>query len=140
MTCPTVLFPFGLRDAHHTSVRYIQAISLPRVRIEHMLVDHVALLLIKLRRVCARKLVEHGLNCVPHRRPCCLTLLPVEHELFTFELRQQVWQPSSLRALQQVEDGQLLICKLLGEAALLLREFIAESQQWPWLVAQTRCR
>ena len=87
---------------------------------EHVLVNHVAFGLVKFRGVCSRQFVQNSFDCVPNRCPCRLSLLPVEHELFTLELLQEFFgdllhfplfglAQDNIWLGQQVEDGQFFL-------------------------------
>jgi hypothetical protein len=56
---------------------YINAAGLPGIRIKNVLVYLLTLLLVDLRRVDPREMIEHRLHCVTHCRPGCLAFLPI---------------------------------------------------------------
>src|SRR5690606_4557574 len=119
--CP---FTLHVGSAIHTLPR-------PRVRLEDVLVDDLALLLVHLRRVRARKLVEDVLDRDQDGRARLLTLPPVEDQFLALERLEQLagdgldlldLSVGQLRAglHEQVEDGELLLGQILGDSPLLL--------------------
>ena len=101
------------------------------VRLEHVLVDGVALLRVDLARVLLGKPVEGLLDRDAHRSPGALLLAPVEHELLALEDREDLLGDAldlllligvevRSRAGEQVEDRELLLGEPGGDSACLL--------------------
>src|SRR5690348_17109598 len=101
------------------------------VRLEHVLVDGVALLRIDLARVLVRETVEYLLDRDAYRGSCLLLLAPIKYELLSLEdgeyllgdsldLRLFVDREVRSRASEQIEDGELLFRQAGGNRSRLL--------------------
>lgn len=97
----------------------MNAVSVVEVRIEHVLVDGVALLRIDLARVLVRETIQRLLDRDAHCGSCLLPLGPIKYELLSLEdgenllgdsldLRLFVDRDVGPRAGEQIEDCKLL--------------------------------
>lgn len=103
----------------------INALSISIVAVIYVLVDHITLLIVKLRRVCSWQLsVEVILYCNQNSCSCLLTLPPIQNQLLLLEGCKQfpdyflylsfifVGQ-FGFRLCEDIQQGKLFLGKLL---------------------------